>query len=144
LISIKIKGKEITIQTERMKPTYIAKEYSSYEPLTSRIPMTYSWKKKFVFFANTHRNSVSGNSQRLICLFGSMETRVVMQERQWQVLEHPPYSPDHAPSYFHLFCPLKHHISAENFPDDEVLEREVTAWYRQQPNHFMLLVFRGL
>jgi hypothetical protein len=56
-------------------------------------------------------------SQRLICLVGSMGTRVVMQEQQWEVLEHPPHSPDLAPSNFHLFGPLKHHLSDEHFPD---------------------------
>jgi hypothetical protein len=55
-------------------------------------------------------------SQRLICLAGSMGTRVVMQEQQWEVLEHPPYSADLAPSDYHLFGPLKHHLSAEHFP----------------------------
>jgi hypothetical protein len=54
-----------------------------------------------------------------------------MQQQQWEVLEHPPYSPDLAPSDFHLFGPLKHHLSAEHFPDDEAVEREVTAWFRQ-------------
>jgi hypothetical protein len=75
-------------------------------------------------------------SQRLICLVGSMGTRVVMQEQQWEILEHSPYSPDLAPSDFHLFGPLKHHLSAEHFPDDEAVEREVTAWFRQQPKEF--------
>jgi hypothetical protein len=51
-----------------------------------------------------------------------------MQEQQWEVLEHPPYSPELAPSDFHLFGPLKHHLSAEHFPDDEAAEREITAW----------------
>jgi hypothetical protein len=71
-------------------------------------------------------------SQRLICLVGSMGTRVVMQEQQWEVLEHPPYSPDLASSDFHLFGPLKHHLSADHFPDDETVKREVAAWFRQQ------------
>jgi histone-lysine N-methyltransferase SETMAR len=52
-----------------------------------------------------------------------------MQEQQWEVLEHPPYSPDLAPSDFHLFGPLKHHLSAKHFPDDEAVEREVTEFY---------------
>jgi hypothetical protein len=64
-------------------------------------------------------------SQRLICLVGSIGTRVVMQEQQWEVLEHPPYSPDLASSDFHLFGPLKCHLSAEHFLDDEAVEREV-------------------
>jgi histone-lysine N-methyltransferase SETMAR len=73
-----------------------------------------------------------------------MGTRVVMQEQQWEDLEHPPYSPDLAPSDFHLFGPLKHHLSAEHFPGDEAVEREFTAWFRQQPKEFYAAGFQGL
>jgi hypothetical protein len=44
---------------------------------------------------------------------------------------------------FHLFGPLKHHLSAEHFPD-EAEEREVTAWFRQQPKEFYAAGFQGL
>jgi hypothetical protein len=67
-----------------------------------------------------------------------------MQEQQREVLEHPPYSPDLAPSDFHLFGPLKHHLSAVHFPDDEAVEREVTAWFRQQSKEFYAAGFQGL
>jgi hypothetical protein len=43
-----------------------------------------------------------------------------------------------------LFCPLNHHLSAEHFPDDEAAEREVTAWFRQQPKEFYAAGFQGL
>jgi hypothetical protein len=45
---------------------------------------------------------------------------------------------------FHLFGPLKHHLSAEHFPDEEAVEREVTAWFRQQPKEFYAAGFQGL
>jgi hypothetical protein len=50
-----------------------------------------------------------------------------MTSFKWEVVEHPPYNPDLAPSDFHLFGPLKHRLSTEYFPDDEAVEREVTA-----------------
>jgi hypothetical protein len=83
-------------------------------------------------------------SQRLICLVASMGTHVVMQKQQWDVFEHPPYSPDLAPSDFHLFGPLKHHLSAEHFPGNDAVEREVTAWFRQQPKECYAAGFQGL
>jgi hypothetical protein len=43
-----------------------------------------------------------------------------------------------------LFGPLKQHLSAEHFPDDEAVEREVTAWFRQQPKQFYAAGFQGL
>jgi hypothetical protein len=36
-----------------------------------------------------------------------------LQNFKREVLEHPPYSPDLAPSDFHLFGPLKYRLSAE-------------------------------
>jgi hypothetical protein len=35
------------------------------------------------------------------------QTTESYQELQWQLLEHPPYSPDLSPSDFHLFFPLR-------------------------------------
>jgi hypothetical protein len=58
------------------------------------------------------------------------KTNETLRNFKWEVLKHPPYSPDLAPSDFHLFGPLKHHVSAEHLPDDEAVEREVTAWFR--------------
>jgi hypothetical protein len=40
--------------------------------------------------------------------------------------------------------PLKHYLSAEYFPDDEAVEREVTASFRQQPKEFNAAGFQGL
>jgi hypothetical protein len=84
-------------------------------------------------------------SQRLICLVGGMGTRVVVQEQHafgeesWSLpLNGLTKFPDLAPSDFHLFGPLKYHISAEHFPDDEAVETD------SSPKNFMLLVFRGL
>jgi histone-lysine N-methyltransferase SETMAR len=34
-------------------------------------------------------------------------TQETIRELQWELLEHPPYSPDLAPSHFYLFGPLK-------------------------------------
>ncbi|PNF38144.1 hypothetical protein B7P43_G14600 [Cryptotermes secundus] len=57
------------------------------------------------------------------------KTNETLQNFKWEVLEHPPYSHDLGPSYFHLFGPLKHHLSAGHFPNDEAVEREVTACF---------------
>jgi histone-lysine N-methyltransferase SETMAR len=42
---------------------------------------------------------------------------------KFELLKHPPYSPDLAPSDFHLFGPMKEHLWGQKFADDnEVLE----------------------
>jgi hypothetical protein len=45
--------------------------------------------------------------------------------RKWELLEHPPYSPDFAPTDFHLFGPLKEHLGGKRFADDEEVETGV-------------------
>jgi hypothetical protein len=45
---------------------------------------------------------------------------------------HPPYSPDLASSDFRLFGPVKKHLGAKGFADDEEVETEVLQWLRQQ------------
>jgi hypothetical protein len=45
---------------------------------------------------------------------------------QWELLEHPPYSPGLALSDFHVYGPLKNHLRGKRFVDDEEFETE--AW----------------
>jgi histone-lysine N-methyltransferase SETMAR len=49
-----------------------------------------------------------------------------IQELLWELLEHPPYSLDLAPSDFHPFGPLKNYLDGIHFPDDE--EVEMAMW----------------
>jgi histone-lysine N-methyltransferase SETMAR len=63
-------------------------------------------------------------------------TQERVQELQWGLLEHPTYSPDLAPSDFHLFGPLKNHLG---FVDDEESKPEVRKWLRQQSKKTSML-----
>jgi hypothetical protein len=80
--------------------------------------------------ANAHPHTANKTNERL-------------RNFKWEVLERPQYSPDLAPIDFYLFGPLIHHLSAEHFPDNEAVEREVTAWFRQQPKEFYAAGFQG-
>ncbi|GBM40536.1 hypothetical protein AVEN_76942-1 [Araneus ventricosus] len=53
-----------------------------------------------------------------------------------QVLDHPPYSPDLAPSDFHLFLYLKRHLAGQNLHDDDEIKNEVEIRFRQQAVDF--------
>ena len=48
----------------------------------------------------------------------------------WDIMDHPPYSPDLAPSHFHLFLHLKKHLAGKKFDEDDVRE-EVTTWFKR-------------
>jgi transposase len=55
-----------------------------------------------------------------------------IQDRQWELLEHPPYNPDLVPSDFHLFGSLKKHLGDKRLADDEEIKTGVRRWLRQQ------------
>jgi histone-lysine N-methyltransferase SETMAR len=46
----------------------------------------------------------------------------------WEVLDHPPYSPDLAPSDFHLFGPLKKHLGGRRLATDGEVQQDVMSW----------------
>ncbi|GBM94083.1 hypothetical protein AVEN_135185-1 [Araneus ventricosus] len=52
------------------------------------------------------------------------------------VLQHPPYSPDLAPSEFNLFGPLKQHLGVKHFADDDDVQHEGLLWMRQELKAF--------
>jgi histone-lysine N-methyltransferase SETMAR len=58
-------------------------------------------------------------------------TQERIRELQWELLEHPPYSPDSAPSDFHLFGLLKIHLGGRRFTDDKEVETVLQKWLRQ-------------
>ena len=59
----------------------------------------------------------------------------------WEVLVHPPYSPDLAPSDYHLFGPLKDHLGGIKFDTDEDGKNAVQKWLHTMPETFFLQVF---
>jgi hypothetical protein len=48
----------------------------------------------------------------------------------WELLSHPPYSPDLAPSDYHFFGPLKDHLRGHHYEDDEAVQETVGSWLR--------------
>jgi histone-lysine N-methyltransferase SETMAR len=54
----------------------------------------------------------------------------------FEVLEHPLYSPDLASSDYHLFGPLKGTLRGHHFASDQELKEVVHAWLVTQPKTF--------
>jgi len=46
----------------------------------------------------------------------------------WEILEHSPYSPDLAPSDFHLFPNMKKNLCAKQFKSHDDVKHEVQTW----------------
>jgi histone-lysine N-methyltransferase SETMAR len=52
----------------------------------------------------------------------------MLKEFGWEVFEHPAYSPDLAPSDFHLFPKLKEFLGGKRMETDGEDKETVTAW----------------
>lgn len=57
-------------------------------------------------------------------------TQRLLQQFQWDIFEHPPYSPDLAPSDFHLFPELKQWLGGQRFQTDVELKETVTTHFQ--------------
>jgi histone-lysine N-methyltransferase SETMAR len=55
---------------------------------------------------------------------------------RFEFLPHPPYSPDLAPSDYHIFGPLKDVLSGNILRSDEELQEAVHQWLRKWPKEF--------
>ena len=61
------------------------------------------------------------------------QTQDLITSFRWEQMEHPPYSPDLAPSDFNFFLHLKKFLGGKRFDDDDDLKDAVQKW----------LTFRG-
>ena len=59
-----------------------------------------------------------------------------MERWGWEILEHWPYSPDLAPSDFHVFPNVKKHLHAKRFKSNDDVKHEVQPWLRGQDPTF--------
>jgi histone-lysine N-methyltransferase SETMAR len=60
------------------------------------------------------------------------------------VLPHPPYSPDLAPSDFHLFPKLKEHLKGQRFSCGKEVQSAVRKWFQKQNTNFLKDGFQKL
>ena len=70
----------------------------------------------------------------------SRVAQAAIRECKFEQLNHPPYSPDLAPSDYNLFRNLKSHLRGTSFWDDE-LKAATEAWFEDQIDNFY---FKGI
>lgn len=66
----------------------------------------------------------------------SLMTRNKLTELGWEVLMHPPYSPDLAPSDYHLFRSLQNSLVGKKLPDRSAAESHLTKFFHDKPLKF--------
>ena len=63
-------------------------------------------------------------------------TRKALTKLGWEELTHSAYSPDLAPSDYHLFRALKHHLREMSFDDRNQLENKFDQFFALQSRQF--------
>jgi hypothetical protein len=61
-----------------------------------------------------------------------------VQRLGFDLLPHPPYSPDPALSDYHIFGPLKETLYGHRFGSHGDIQQEVQMWLCEQPKSFFL------
>jgi len=87
-----------------------------------------------------------GRSPRASCSCTTMPqlTGHLQPRRNWPIwagfhcLDHPPYSPDLAPSDYHLFPGLKTQLKGRHFSSDTEVIAATETWLDKQPSEFFL------
>lgn len=64
------------------------------------------------------------------------QTLQKLKELKWEILQHPPYSPDLAPSDFHLFRSLQNDLNGKNFNSMKAVENYLTIFFKEKPHSF--------
>ena len=59
-----------------------------------------------------------------------------LETLKWEVLPHPPYGPDLAPSHYHLFRSMAHGLAEQHFRSYQETEKWVDSWIASKPTSF--------
>jgi histone-lysine N-methyltransferase SETMAR len=63
-------------------------------------------------------------------------TQQKIKELNWEILDHPSYSPDLAPSEYHLFRSLQNHLNNKKFERFEEVNDAILAYFESKPRSF--------
>jgi histone-lysine N-methyltransferase SETMAR len=63
-------------------------------------------------------------------------TQQKIKELNWEILDHPPYSLDLAPSDYHLFRSLQSHLNNNKFERFEEVNHAILEYFESKPRRF--------
>jgi len=75
----------------------------------------------------------------LLLAHQALATQKKLAHLGFQCLDHPPYSPDLAPSDYHLFPGLKTQLKGHHFLSDAEVTAAAETWLDGQPSEFFFL-----
>lgn len=71
-------------------------------------------------------------------------TRQKLLDIGWEVMPHPPYSPDLAPTDYHLFLSLSNAIQGKTFDNQDAIDRWLNDFFKSKPEQFYAEGIRSL
>lgn len=74
----------------------------------------------------------------------SKVVKTYLKTLKWEVLPHPPYSPDIAPSDFHLFRSMAHGLSEQHFDNYEMTKNWIDSFIESKDEEFFRRGIRAL
>ena len=88
-------------------------------------------------FARKEEECCPQKSYRIMTMHITAAATVeTVQQLGFELLQHPPYSLDLAPSDFHIFGPLKEALCGHRFTFNEEVKEAVHTWLRKQLKSF--------
>ena len=67
-----------------------------------------------------------------------------LETLKWEILPHPPYFPDIAPSDYYLFRLMAHGLADQQFRSYEDIEKWLDSWIASKDEHFYCNGIRAL
>lgn len=92
--------------------------------LKEKRPQYYSRHEKIILLHDNARPHVAAPVKKYL------------ETLDWEVLPHPPYSPDIAPSDYHLFRSMAHALTAQRFTSYEDTKNWVDSWIASKDKEF--------
>ncbi|CAK9826575.1 Mariner Mos1 transposase [Anthophora retusa] len=69
-------------------------------------------------------------------LHAALRTRQKLAALGWEILSHPPHSPDLAPSDYHLFLSLQNFLQGKKFKNEEDIRQELVQFFASRDKTF--------
>ena len=66
----------------------------------------------------------------------ALATKQKLKGFSWGVTQHPPYSPDIAPSDFHLFRSLQNHLDLQRLNSTDEIKKELNEFFEEKSQSF--------
>jgi hypothetical protein len=64
-------------------------------------------------------------------------TKAAIEEPDWEILPHLPYSPNLAPSHYHLFHSISNNLCGVSFNNDAELQNWLDDFFTAKPGDFL-------